>query len=220
MKPIAYIVLLFLLGAIPTLPLSEAATRTAHFTQSGRNVTEVGLGENATSNCRITLANASSVSQNFSLSIRLQVTGTHANSSPTFDTTNSKYTTGGTPTCGVSTDSSSGTTASGSASHARECSGTLAPNVGVTFAFNYPTYSKKADGTTAGVQTISCSGTITASDPTSSNPGFLLGTGNLTIFSESGELETDSTTGGGTIDFGGQGVFSQIPIAINRSKPF
>jgi len=199
----------------------EAATRTAHFTQSGRNVTEIGLGEPATASCRITLMNPSSVNQDFSMVIRLQVSGHHANAAPTINGSASKYSnnTAVSACTGVST-TATGTSSSGSASYSGTCGGSLTPNLSVTYAFNYPTYAKKTDGTTAGVQTISCSGTITASDPASSNPGFLLGTGNLTIFSESGELETDSTTGGGTIDFGGQAVFSQIPIVINRSKPF
>ena len=59
-----------------------------------------------------------------------------------------------------------------------------------------------------------------ASDVTT--PGFIIANGVLVTFVESAKMTTDGVTAGTTasVAFGGLAVYTQVPISINRAKPF
>lgn len=91
--------------------------------------------------------------------------------------------------------------------------GTL--NVGdapLTYTFTYPSVPAS---TPNAAQEVVCSGTVVATD--GAQPGFLLASGVLITFVESGEMETEGTT---TAIYGGMAVYTQVPVAINRGQPF
>lgn len=164
---------------------AEAATRTVHFSQVGRNRTTQGLGEPARSTCRITISNPSSVSQNITFNWDVRAEGVGSGPAAPSPNTNSV---------------------------------TLSANGGSqVWLFSYNEYP---DNTTVedGSQELICSGTIVASDPTGSNPGFVIASGVLTTFVESGEVQTENATGASV--FGGFAVYTQVPITINRGSPF
>ena len=187
--------LLLWLGLWARMEPANAVSRTVYFTQSGRNLTTDGLGESVSGLCRITISNPSTQSQTFLLAVTANATQTAAGAA--------------TLTSGTCSSGGSGTFSCGTT--------TLAANGSSTFVFTYPAYPTRLGGTTTAQQIVSCSGSITANDST--NPGFLIATGALLSFTESGGIRTQNATGG-TTSFTGQAIFTQLPIAINRGKPF
>ena len=176
---------------------AEATTRKVYFNQSGRNVSDKGMGSSAQSSCRITLSNPSSQSQDYVLNITASISGTAA-AAPTATTTTSEI-------CASASSSGSSTNFS--------CSGTLAAAGTVTKTIMYPAFPAN----TAGVQTLICAGYVQATD-SGSTPGFLAASGNLITFTESGSVDTTASTGSTT--FNGYAIYTQLPIQINRGKPF
>jgi hypothetical protein len=196
---LAKLPLFLALGAGILAPsLASAVTRTIYFTQSARNVTVEGIGEAATSTCRIILSNPSNQNQSYTLVIRASATGTGAG--------------GATLSEGAGCSTSGGVIT---------CTGSLAgdTNASASFTISYPPYPTRGSGTFAGSQTVICSGHIVATDPGGGNPGFLMAGGSILTFTESGALQTTNSTGGVTF-FAGQAVYSQLPISINGGRPF
>jgi hypothetical protein len=93
------------------------------------------------------------------------------------------------------------------------CSGTLAATKTVIITFTFDKFPQ----VTVGTQSLRCAGSIVAAD--TAQPGFITASGVLTTFVESSEIKTDNTTNGANT-LGGIAVYSQIPIVINRAKPF
>lgn len=174
-------------------------SRTIYFSQSARNLTTEGLGNTARGNCRITITNPSAQSQTYLLTVSVVASGTAAASG---NATLTSATGGG--SCGGSPGAYSCGT------H------TLAAGGNHTYIFSYPIYPTRPTIIT-GIQYEACSGSIVANDTT--NPGFLLASGALLTFSEGGNMQTVNSTGG-TFTFAGQAIYSQLPITINRGKPF
>lgn len=92
----------------------------------------------------------------------------------------------------------------------------LAGNATLIYSFAYPTFTAGTPGT----QQLLCKGQITAADPTSSGPGYVVATGTLTTFNASATIQTTGVPGAPPPVLGGPAVFTQIPVAINRGKPF
>lgn len=176
---------------------SFAATRTAYFNQSGLNKTINGLSEDGMSTCRITINNPSNKSQTYAVTANIS----------SLDSWNGGDS--GTPV--------SGSLGSGSAS------GTLAANATVTLVYNFSSYPNRNHTTyptQSGYQKLRCSGSIVATDV--DQPGFLVASGVLVTFVESTKMTTDGVTAGSTAtaQFGGMAVYTQVPVTINRGKPF
>lgn len=174
-----------------------AATRTAYFNQSGLNKTINGLAQAGMSTCRITINNPSNKSQTYTVTANIT----------SLDSWNGGD--AGTPV--------SGSLASGSST------GTLNQNETATLVFNFSTYPHRNHGTyptQAGYQKLRCSGSIVATDV--DQPGFLVASGVLVTFVESTKMSTDGVTSGSTAtaQFGGMAVYTQVPVTINRGKPF
>ena len=83
------------------------------------------------------------------------------------------------------------------------------------YSIDYPNFTAG----TAATQQLICKGQITVKDPTGEGPGYVVATGTLTTFTASGTIQTAGTPGGAPV-LGGPAVFTQIPVAINRGKPF
>lgn len=188
---------------------AHAATRTAYFNQSAQNKTTNGLADpGGQSYCRITISNPSNVEQRVS-AMKVSITSLDSwGGGPS-----------GTPQAGSysSLTNTSGVTA---ASCATDCVATLGAGSSVTFVFAYSAYPTKSGGVTNGYQKLRCSGSIVAED--TGQPGFLVATGVLVSFVESTKISTDGITMGSPTDteFGGMAVYTQVPISINRGKPF
>lgn len=163
---------------------ANAATRTVYFSQVGRNSAAQGLGEEAKSTCRITVANPSTVAQTIKYEFKVSATGIGAGDA----------------------DPDPSAPASGQS---------IAAGDSKTWIFTYKPFPPDVNGT----QELICSGSITAEDPPSSNPGFVIASGVLTTFVESGDIQTEHQATGATI-FGGFAVYTQVPIIINRGSPF
>lgn len=172
-----------------------AATRTAYFTAVGRNEVIYGIGDAATSRCTVTITNNSSVNQTVSLNLT--------------------YTSSGTASNGASLATA------GSANNVD-----LSVNAGATrsHTVSYTAFPTSVSGCrptgtpcVTGTQEVICQGTITATDATGNN-GFVIATGTLVTFVESGRMTTLTATGQSY--FGTQAVYTQTPIFINRGKPF
>lgn len=187
-------------------PFAQAASRTAYFNQTGQNKTVNGLASpGGQSSCRITVSNPSGQDQRFTLTVSVN----------SIDSWGS-----GTSACASATAQTSGTVTGGTASCAGGSSTTLATNASITFTFNYSAYPHRST-LTAGTQKLRCSGSIAADDV--SQPGFLVASGVLVTFVESTKMSTDGVTSGGSptaTEFGGMAVYTQVPITINRGKPF
>lgn len=175
---------------------AQAISRTVYFTQSGRNVTTLGLGETARGSCRITISNPSSQSQTYSLTVTANATNSAAGAATlTANDAACASLGGGRFTCETHT---------------------LTNGQSHSYTFSFPVYPVRAT-IAAGQQVTTCSGSITANDV--GNPGFLLGSGSLLTFTESGAIQTQNATGG-MDQFGGQALYTQLPLVINRGKPF
>ncbi len=185
------VLLLFLACLIPA-EFAHAVTRNVTFTQVGRNVTRNGLEATAKSSCRITVSNQSGQSQTIAFAHNVKSLSTTI---PALNNVNATYT--------------ATTPASPATVH------TLAPTVSITYTFDYATYPTA----TAGSQELVCSGTLTAND-SGASPGFLIASGVLVTFIESGDGEIQSQGGTGTVSFNGMAVYTQVPITINRGQPF
>lgn len=192
------------------IPCAEAATRTAYFNQSGQNKTVNGLADpGAQSTCRVTINNPSNVPQDYKLAMNVSSLDSWAGGDS------------GTPVTGsyreTNADGTPPTLSSG------KWTGSLAAGETVTVVYQFSAYPSRRNATyptTTGYQKLRCSGSIEASD--SAQPGFLVATGILVTFVESTKMSTDGVTGGSTqnVEFGGMAVYTQVPIAINRGKPF
>jgi hypothetical protein len=110
-------------------------------------------------------------------------------------------------------------TAAGAASGSATSIGwtALAAGAVVQLEYVYPSYPARPT-VTSGSQVVICSGTINARNAVAGTPGFVIASGMLRIFSEAALLSTTVMTGVTT--FGGQAVFSQMPIIINSQRPF
>lgn len=113
-------------------------------------------------------------------------------------------------------------TATITCSTATSCNGRLNANDSVQITFNFTAYPARniADlaNTTNAYQKLRCSGSIIATDV--AQPGFLIASGILVTFVESARMSTDGATSGAEGTFGGIAVYTQVPISINRAKPF
>lgn len=73
---------------------------------------------------------------------------------------------------------------------------------------------------TTGDQLVTCAGTFTATDSNPATPGFVIGTGMLVTFIESGNGEMQTSGATSSVTFNGMAVYTQVPITINRGQPF
>jgi len=191
-------------SAFSFAPSAHAASRIIYFNATGTNRTTVGLSTGANSTCVVTINNPSLYSET------VIVTGTVDSLDGWVDINYA------TPTAATGPTSSTATCSAGS------CTATIATTGSATFTWTFSQYpAKPASSATYGFkQVLRCSGSISVTDVTT--PGFLVGTGVLTTFVESAIMKTEgSTTNSNNVStFGGIPVYTQIPIAINRSKPF
>lgn len=204
------------LGAVSALgfliPCAEAATRTAYFNQSGQNKTVNGLADpGAQSTCRITINNPSSVPQDYRLAINVSSLDSWAGGDA------------GTPVTGSYRETNVDASVTAPTLSSGKWAGSLPAGGTVTVVYQFSAYPSRKNATyptTTGYQKLRCSGSIEATD--SAQPGFLVATGILVTFVESTKMSTDGVTGGSTqnVEFGGMAVYTQVPIAINRGKPF
>ncbi|MGZ6468436.1 MAG: hypothetical protein ACXWQJ_14145 [Bdellovibrionota bacterium] len=180
---------------------AQAATRTAYFDQSGVNSSITGFSQANTARCRISISNPSSADQIFTLIV--YATSTNA------PTANGSLA-GTAPTGWVGSPS-------GNFANPGTLTGiTVQKNGGmVTYDFTYPALTTGANQT----QYVFCRGSISVQDAASGTPGFLVASGVLVTFSESSVQQTTGMTTA-TTAFGGTAIFSQIPVSINRGKPF
>lgn len=190
---------------------AEAATRTAYFNQSGQNRTVNGISADATSSCRITISNPSGQDQTYVLRMSASSLDSWSLAGPTAAQ-------GANFGSAVPTGSASFTGGS-----CPNCSGTLPAGTSVTITYNFSPYPQRHHPTTpvtTGTQKLRCSGSIEATD--SNQPGFLVANGTLVTFVESTKMSTDGVTGGSTAQaqFGGMAVYTQVPISVNKGKPF
>lgn len=190
---------------------AQAATRTAYFNQSGQNRTVNGISADATSSCRITISNPSGQDQTYILRMSASSLDSWAAAGPT---------TAQNATFSSATPSG---TASYTAASCPNCSGTLPAGTSITITYNFSTYPQRHHATTpvtTGTQKLRCSGSIEATDTT--QPGFLVANGTLVTFVESTKMSTDGVTAGNTeqAQFGGMAVYTQVPISVNKGKPF
>jgi len=194
---------------------ANAATRTVYFNQSGMNKTVNGLAApGADSTCKITISNPSTVSQTFTLNANVSSLDKWAGGESGTSTTGFLCSPGG---C------TSATSGGSISCTGLSCTGSLAAgaNVQATFQFShYPARTNNVAGTQNIYQKLRCSGSIVATDV--SSPGFLIASGVLVTFVESAKMSTDGVTSGSKTPatFGGIAVYTQVPISINRSKPF
>lgn len=193
-----------LLWALPlTLFLSGeafATNRTVYFVATGVNRTQTGLSSTAQSYCRITVSNPSTVQESVTLSTSAGSIDGWTGSAAFNPATVSSTAGSGVGTCTVSS-----------------CAITLSAGSSATINYAFTVFPAKPTGSNQ-VQALRCSGSVLVSD-TGGSPGFVIANGILVTFTESSQMHTDSTTGG-TATFGGTAVYSQIPIVINRAKPF
>lgn len=209
-----FLIVAAVIAAIPfSVPEARAVDRTVFFVATGTNRTTYGLSTTAGSTCRIILSNPSGQTQTFTIKPNVQSLDPTSASWQAIPATN-PLTAGVNPNC---SGTSGGATVSSCTSSSIVGSIPASGSVTIIFAFNgYQPRSAGATWQTAS-QTLRCSGSILAQD--SSQPGYLLASGVLVTFTESAAMHTDATTGG-TKTFGGMAVYSQVPIVINRSKPF
>jgi len=192
-QPKSYLTLVaLLLASAPAM----AAQRTVYFNATGTNRTSDGLSARATSTCKITISNPSNQTE--------------------------VYTIDATPTSIDEWNGAGAVAAAGTGTGGCLSGCALAPGGSVTITYSYNFFPTRSD-TPNGIskrQELRCSGKITVTDQ--SQPGFLLASGVLVTFVESARMHTDATTTGtlSTNIFGGIAVYTQIPIPINRSKPF
>lgn len=189
----------------------EAATRTAYFNQSAQNRTVNGISADAVSSCRITISNPSGQNQTYVLRMSASSLDSWSASGPT-----------AAQAAGFNSATPTGS-ASYSTGSCPNCSGTLPAGTSITITYNFTTYPRRLHATTpvtSGTQKLRCSGSIEATD--SSQPGFLVADGSLVTFVESTRMSTDGVTGGSTQQalFGGMAVYTQVPISVNKGKPF
>lgn len=185
-----------------------AASRTVYFNASGVNRTTKGLATTSTVNstCRLVISNPSGKAQSFAITSNVS-----SIDPPSASTTNASL---------ASSPSTSGA-ATVSACTVSACSGSLPGTAGgssVSITYTYTAYPS-ITSVTAGKQVLRCSGSIKITDTAPASPGYVLASGTLVTFSESSQMHTANTTSSSSA-FGGMPVYSQIPIAINRSKPF
>lgn len=95
---------------------------------------------------------------------------------------------------------------------------TLTGGARLSFTMVFPTFLAGAANRDKKQQLL-CSGSIEVSDASDGSPGYLIAGGTLTTFTTSGTLQTTGATTGATLG-GGTAIFTQIPITINRGKPF
>jgi hypothetical protein len=184
---------------------AAATDRTIYFVSTGQNRTVTGLTAAAQSFCRVTITNPSSVQETVTVKATVQsVDGWTGSSS---------YVSGNLGTTPI-TGSGSISSCAGPAS----CAVVLNGNASVTINYSFTAYPPKPTATQTN-QFLRCSGSIVAQD-TGGSPGFVIASGVLVTFTESSQMHTDSTTGQTSATFGGIAVYSQIPITINRGKPF
>ncbi len=190
-----------LLLALP----AKAATRTAYFTATGTNRTTIGLSAQATSTCKISVSNPSTQSQTVSINIAANsLDSWNGSASSTLDANQTDYKLDGVA-CGSST-----------------CTTTLAQGATTTMTVSYAAFHAKSDATSGAnsQQQLRCSGNISVSDASAGQVGYIIASGVLTTFVESSIVQTDASTSGAQNTFGGVAVYTQVPITINRGKPF
>jgi hypothetical protein len=190
---------------------ANAATRTAYFNQQGMNRTINGIAQpGATSTCRITISNPSQQAQTYTL--RMSVSSLDSWAGGDSGTSrNGSYT-------APATSTGSATMSNACASNA--CTGSLPSNSSITITYSFQRYLSRYENLLTGYQKLRCSGSIEAVDTT--QPGFLVASGVLVTFVESTKMQTEGVTGGSTAtaSFGGMAVYTQVPITINKGKPF
>lgn len=184
---------------LPVLALSaflfsapaHAATRTVYFDQTAVNTSVNGFSSTATAKCTILLNNPSAYGQTITMKVYATATGTGAGNA----------------------------TATGfTGSNPLELSSTsLASGTQLKYDIVYPVFPAN----TASVQQrLFCRGEITATDTADATPGFVVANGVLLTFSEASAMQTIATSGGAREVFKGNLVYTQIPLTINRGKPF
>jgi len=182
-----------------------AISRTVYFVTSGINRTQVGMSSSAQSYCRLTINNPSSVTETVAITSSVQSIDAWTGST-------GSYVTGVLDTTAPTGGASVG------ACTVSSCSATLPRNSTVTINYKFTAYPDHTQAT-ASSQSLRCSGSIQASDSTGT-PGFLIASGVLMTFTESSQMHTDASTAGTGPTFGGIPIYSQVPLVVNRGKPF
>lgn len=177
-----------------------AAQRTVYFTQTARNTTtEYPLREAVFSHCRLTVSNPSTTSQNITISMNVH--------SPTASSSGAWSATG----------AGNASVPSGfSGSNPGSITTSLAAGASATYEFRYPAFPANQAWR---FQQLICAGSIVATDPTDSTPGYLTAGGTLSTFNSTGALQTDGAPMGTTM-YHGMAIFTQVPVAVNRGRPF
>ncbi|MGZ3700300.1 MAG: hypothetical protein ACXWSD_00875 [Bdellovibrionota bacterium] len=205
--PLLGMILTAFLFALP----AHAATRIIYFNATGTNRTTVGLSVDANSTCAITISNPSGYAEVIAVTAKVDSLDGWVDSN--YSTPSADLSGTNTPTITAAT---TGSCAAASSCNLNSGGGSA------TFTWKFSTFPHKPTTSTTAAykQMLRCSGSIKVQDVTT--PGFLVGTGVLTTFVESAIMKTEGATGGsGPIaTFGGIPVYTQVPIAINRSKPF
>lgn len=96
---------------------------------------------------------------------------------------------------------------------------TLTAGTSQSLTYSYPSYPARP-GTTAGTQTLTCAGEIEAVDSTPTTPGFVIANGSMMTFIEGGQISSSLAMSGGGNLTGNQAIYTQIPISINKGRPF
>lgn len=185
---------LFLCGSLAPLN-GFSATRTVYFDQTAVNTSVHGFSSATTSRCTVVINNPSGQSQDITMSIYAS-----AESSVAAMAGNA---------VAVPTTGFSGT------SPIVLSSQNIPSTQSKKYDFDYPTFP----ALTAGQQQLFCRGSITVTDTNPANPGFVVASGLILSFTESSIVQTVGASVGATA-FGGSVVFTQVPLSINRGKPF
>lgn len=92
----------------------------------------------------------------------------------------------------------------------------LAAGATLSLTFIYPAFP----ATTVGSQTLQCRGRISVRDQNAATPGFAIANGTLLTFIEGGSINSTLSMSGGRAVRGAQAIYTQVPISINKGKPF
>lgn len=190
-----------IIGVLLVPILAFAATRTVYLDGFATATSTNGFTAAATARCIILLNNPSSVQQTVEMSIYAYSTGAGALAG------------NATPPTGYGWVAAGGAAGSSASTLTATLNATGSSGSSARYEFTYPTYP----ASTTTPQVLICRGTFKANDV--SQPGYVLATANLITFSEASAMQTMGVTGAST-SFKGNAVYSQIPISVNRGKPF
>ncbi|MGZ3700301.1 MAG: hypothetical protein ACXVC4_00880 [Bdellovibrionota bacterium] len=214
------------MGLLALSPIEARATRVANFNASGTSSLGANYGttpnssvviaqSNLYSNCSVTITNNSSSTQNITYSITLSASlatnggasGAYAGMPVTFSNPIVLAPAG---TVGGTNCSSSTTCTIPQNSDSYVVGGVTLRNG------DFPPLT--SNGSTAYAESLSCYGSITVNDNSTTAPGFVTAAGALTTFTEASPgVSTSASTAGSNM---ATTIPSQTPIVISEGRPF